>query len=167
MKDKLNKVLHDSEYLERFGYHVYDQHGIIVDPSLVNWDEVSYHHFPYTIRQSPGPKNALGNLKFILANDNAIFMHGTPQVTLFDKGQRALSSGCIRVEDPVTLALWVLDDAHMTLNVITDMIDEETTQALRVREHVVVHTTYMPVWVDKKGELLFGSDPYDKCESLN
>ncbi len=162
MKDKLRKVLHDPEYLERSGYRVYDQHGELLDPTVVNWDEVSRDHFPYTVRQQPGPNNALGNLKFILANDRAIFMHGTPQVSLFEKGERALSSGCIRVEDPIALALWVLNDAHMTMNLMHDMIDEETTQALPVKEKISVHTIYIPVWVDKEGILIFSSDPYHK-----
>ncbi len=162
MKDKLKRVLHDPEYLERSGYRVYDQHGELLDPTAVNWDEVSRDHFPYTVRQQPGPNNALGNLKFILANDSAIFMHGTPQVSLFEKGERALSSGCIRVEDPIALALWVLNDAHMTMNLMHDMIDEEATQALPVKEKISVHTTYISVWVDKQGVLLFSSDPYHK-----
>ncbi len=162
MNDKLKRVLHDPDYLERSGYHVYDQHGDLLDPTSVNWEGVSRDYFPYTVRQQPGPKNALGNLKFILANDSAIFMHGTPQVSLFEKGERSLSSGCIRVEDPIALARWVLNDAHMTMNLIHDMIDEETTQALPVKEKISVHTIYIPVWVDKQGVLLFSSDPYHK-----
>ncbi|MDO9073505.1 MAG: L,D-transpeptidase family protein [Rubrivivax sp.] len=60
------------------------------------------------IRQRPGPKNALGDIKFVFPNNDAIYLHHTPAVGLFGRDRRDFSHGCIRVEDPVALALFVL-----------------------------------------------------------
>lgn len=60
------------------------------------------------IRQRPGPRNALGDIKFVLPNRQAIYLHHTPALQLFDRTRRDLSHGCIRVEQPVALAAFVL-----------------------------------------------------------
>jgi murein L,D-transpeptidase YcbB/YkuD len=62
------------------------------------------------IRQRPGPKNALGLAKFIFPNDNNVYCHGTPAQALFSRTRRDFSHGCIRLEDPAALAVWVLRD---------------------------------------------------------
>ena len=64
----------------------------------------------YRVRQRPGPKNSLGLVKFVFPNDDNVYMHGTPAVSLFGRPRRDFSHGCIRVEDPVTLTEWVLRD---------------------------------------------------------
>jgi len=64
----------------------------------------------YRVRQRPGPKNSLGLVKFVFPNDEAVYMHGTPAVSLFGRPRRDFSHGCIRVEDPVELAEWMLRD---------------------------------------------------------
>ena len=62
------------------------------------------------IRQRPGPHNALGLIKFAFPNDHNIYLHGTPAPALFEQSRRDFSHGCIRVEDPVALAEWALND---------------------------------------------------------
>src|SRR4029077_19748355 len=62
------------------------------------------------IRQAPGPKNALGFIKFMFPNEYNVYLHGTPAKSLFEKSRRDFSHGCIRVEKPEELALWVLRD---------------------------------------------------------
>ncbi len=62
------------------------------------------------VRQRPGPKNSLGLVKFIFPNDANVYLHGTPATQLFGNPRRDFSHGCVRVEDPVTLAQWVLRD---------------------------------------------------------
>ena len=60
------------------------------------------------VRQKPGPKNALGLIKFIFPNDQNVYLHSTPSQSLFSESRRDFSHGCIRVEDPKVLAEWVL-----------------------------------------------------------
>ena len=62
------------------------------------------------VRQRPGPKNALGLIKFVFPNEEDVYMHGTPAQALFAESRRDFSHGCVRVEDPVALAEWVLKD---------------------------------------------------------
>ena len=62
----------------------------------------------WRIRQRPGPKNALGDIKFMLPNNQNIYLHHTPSVGLFERARRDFSHGCIRIEEPVALAQWVL-----------------------------------------------------------
>jgi murein L,D-transpeptidase YcbB/YkuD len=62
------------------------------------------------VRQRPGPKNALGLVKFVFPNEENVYMHGTPAPELFSRSRRDFSHGCVRVEDPVALAEWVLED---------------------------------------------------------
>jgi murein L,D-transpeptidase YcbB/YkuD len=62
------------------------------------------------LRQRPGPRNALGLVKFVFPNTADIYMHGTPAQELFSRTRRDFSHGCVRVEDPLALAAWVLKD---------------------------------------------------------
>ena len=80
-----------------------------VDPATIDWQSLE-GGFPYAIRQEPGPKNALGEIKFIFPNEHAVFLHDTPNRSLFARPERAFSSGCIRVENPFELAELILND---------------------------------------------------------
>src|SRR5581483_5458708 len=64
----------------------------------------------WSVRQKPGSENALGLVKFEFPNPYDVYMHGTPAQNLFARQRRDFSHGCIRVEDPVALAAWVLRD---------------------------------------------------------
>ena len=65
---------------------------------------------PLRVRQRPGPANALGLVKFVFPNDYDVYMHGTPAPALFGRARRDFSHGCIRIEDPIGLAEWVLSE---------------------------------------------------------
>jgi murein L,D-transpeptidase YcbB/YkuD len=62
------------------------------------------------VRQRPGPRNSLGLVKFVFPNDMSVYLHGTPAPELFSRSRRDFSHGCVRVEDPVALAEWALND---------------------------------------------------------
>ena len=156
VKDKLSKVMDDPEYLDRGEYLVYDSNGNLLESSHINWDDISLTYFPYKIRQQPGKKNALGVLKFNLKGDQAIYMHGTPETSLFNKGSRALSSGCIRVADPISLAMWVLGSENMNHEGLQEKIDTQETTTLRIKTPVTIYTTNIPVWINTNGALQFG-----------
>jgi murein L,D-transpeptidase YcbB/YkuD len=64
------------------------------------------------VRQRPGPQNSLGLIKFVFPNADNVYMHGTPAQALFSRSRRDFSHGCVRVEDPVALAEWVLSEGH-------------------------------------------------------
>jgi murein L,D-transpeptidase YcbB/YkuD len=161
VKDKLKKIQSDPTYLERFGYQVFDENDEEVEPNTIDWHNISETDFPYRIRQSPGPQNALGNIKFVLINDQAIYMHGTPDVNLFNKGMRALSSGCVRLKDPMGLALWALRGEH-TEDELKELLATDSTEHMMIKPAIDVHMIDLPVFVDAAGQVVFGGNPYHK-----
>ena len=70
--------------------------------------KVAYRHGQLSVRQPPGEGNALGRIKFMFPNDFAVYLHDTPSRGLFSANRRAFSHGCMRVEDPFSLAEAVL-----------------------------------------------------------
>ncbi|MGI9384870.1 MAG: L,D-transpeptidase family protein [Methyloligellaceae bacterium] len=79
-----------------------------ISMTAVDWSRYSRGNFPFTLRQKPGPKNALGRVKFMFPNKFNVYLHDTPQRGLFEKTTRAFSSGCIRLHRPIDLADQVL-----------------------------------------------------------
>ncbi len=87
---------------------ILDRQGREVPPDGIDWATARPGTFPYTLRQPPGPDNALGRVKFIFPNEHSIFLHDTPHRELFASDLRTFSSGCIRVEHPLELAATLL-----------------------------------------------------------
>lgn len=161
VEDKLRKVLANPDYLEQHHYTVMDREGQEIPSNMVDWSHVSKHYFPYTVRQQPGKYNALGNIKFILDNKDAIYMHGTPEVTLFSRASRAFSSGCIRLSAPRELAVWALKGTRYdSPEIIEEKIKGQKTTTVSLLHHIPVHLIYITVWVDGEGKPLFSDDPY-------
>ena len=97
-------------YLKRGGYEVVsDWNGTQVLPaSSVDWKGVAAGTVKVKIRQLPGPTNGMGKMKFNFANPEGIYLHDTPNKALFAQSNRALSNGCIRLEDARRLGRWLL-----------------------------------------------------------
>jgi murein L,D-transpeptidase YcbB/YkuD len=94
-----------SGYFAKHGYQVLAQAGgkmRLVDPSSLNWSTVNPRSV--RIRQVPGDDNALGRVKFMFPNQQAVYLHDTPTKSLFRKDYRAFSHGCVRVDDPLDFA---------------------------------------------------------------
>jgi murein L,D-transpeptidase YcbB/YkuD len=118
-------------------------------------------------RQRPGPKNALGNLKFVLPNAHNIYLHDTPADSLFARRRRTLSHGCVRVEQPLELAVALMGgDPEENRKRLEAEIARGENRALRLPEPVPVHIVYWTSWVDSTGTLQFRADPYGVDEKL-
>ena len=105
------RVLSDGEgYLKKGGYEVVsDWNGTqALPPSSVDWKGVAAGTVQVKIRQLPGPTNGMGKMKFNFANPEGIYLHDTPNKALFAQSNRALSNGCIRLEDAKRLGRWLL-----------------------------------------------------------
>ena len=83
---------------------ILDSKGNTIDPYSINWSSIG-DKFPYRIRQAAGD-SALGNYKFNMPSSDAIYLHDTPNHSLFSRRKTALSSGCVRVENPINLPLF-------------------------------------------------------------
>jgi murein L,D-transpeptidase YcbB/YkuD len=130
-----------------------------VDPATVDWRALDKGHFPYQLRQDPGPNNALGRLKFHLTNEFHIYLHDTPTPGLFGQSGRDLSHGCIRVDRPLELAKQLLSDSSQDL--LRQDLDQKEERHLSVKPPVPIHILYLTAWVDDGGVLRFSPDVYE------
>lgn len=119
-------------------------------------------NFPYRFVQLPGNYNQLGYVKFRLSNNKAIYMHDTPGKHLFDRNERALSNGCVRIENALLLADHLLTD-NWTSNKIQGVIRSKRETFLKASTaNLPVYMMYWTVWQDKEGQLQWRDDIYSK-----
>lgn len=138
-----------------------------VDPLTVNWDLVSASNLPYRFRQDPGPQNALGCVKFMFPNKFDVYLHDTPSRELFSKTERAFSSGCIRIENPVALAEHLLrGDPRWTRKQIIATINSGVEETVRLPEPIPIHLLYWTTWADEDGTVQFRKDIYGRDKRL-
>ncbi|MEQ1759313.1 MAG: L,D-transpeptidase family protein [Vicinamibacterales bacterium] len=119
------------------------------------------------VRQRPGVKNSLGLMKFIFPNDDNVYMHGTPAPALFARERRDFSHGCIRVEDPVALAEWVLRDQGMDRGQIVQATQGEQPKTVKLEKPVQVVIFYLTAIVAPDGTLRFADDIYKTDAALD
>jgi murein L,D-transpeptidase YcbB/YkuD len=138
---------------------------IASDPGYMAEENLEYYSDGGTrrIRQKPGPKNALGFVKFLFPNSFNIYLHDTPNHELFEKDVRAFSHGCIRLEKPAELAQWVLGwDAGRVQQMMGGTADN---QAVKVPRKLPVFIIYGTAYVND-GQLHFGNDLYHRDDKL-
>jgi L,D-transpeptidase YcbB len=113
------------------------------------------------LRQKPGPKNALGLVKFSFPNNNNVYMHSTPSQGLFKKIRRDFSHGCIRLEYPVVLAEWVLrDQLGWSRDKIQGIMKGDKTRTVTLDTPLPVYIFYSTVLADEFGKVMFYNDIY-------
>ncbi len=120
------------------------------------------------IRQRPGPKNALGDIKFIFPNNDNIYLHHTPAPQLFKRDRRDFSHGCIRVEDPVALARFVLQDQpEWTEERIRGAMENGNSKTIRLKQPLPVVIAYATAIVKGDGKVYFFQDIYGHDKLLD
>ena len=133
-----------------------------VDPASVNWNDPS-ETSELSLRQRPGPGNALGHIKFMLPNRHAVYLHDTPTDNLFDRTGRAFSHGCVRVAEPVALAKYVLaDDPKWDEPAIEKAMHSGQEQSVKLKRPLPVHIVYFTAWADEAGNVSFLDDVYGR-----
>ena len=157
-KDIIPMLAHDLSYAQRKGLRILSGRGE-VQASSVNWKQYVGGTSPYTFRQDPGPGNALGRLRFNIPNKYTVFLHDTPGKYKFNKTNRTLSSGCVRVEQSLALAEWVSGRSQGT---IQSLIDTNRSQNISVQSNVLVKLIYVQTWIDEDGLPHFSKDIYNK-----
>jgi len=116
--------------------------------------------------QMPGPKNALGQLKFEMPNPYDVYMHDTPERQLFADARRARSHGCIRVDDPRDLARILLDSEQWSRQAIDDAIATGETETVNLPHAVPVDVLYWTAFADPDGTVEFRDDLYGRDKRL-
>lgn len=163
--DVIPSIKRDSDYLNRNRIGVYNNRGVRLDPDTINWDRSDIYSFTY--RQEPGRANALGLVKFMFPNSFSVYLHDTPARELFGRTERAFSSGCIRVDKPLELAGYLLQDQPGYSQAdINRIIDSGITTTVMLNQKPQVYLIYLTTWVDDSGRIQFRKDIYNRDERL-
>jgi len=162
-EDMIPALRKDPGTLAKKQLRVIDAQGREVDAREIDWSTVTRRNFPYQLRQDPGPQNPLGRIKFMFPNAYSVYLHDTPARELFARAERAASSGCIRVEDPLTLAVGLLADPEVwSREALEGAIATGVTRTVNLREPVPVILMYWTVDVDADGSVQFRPDLYHR-----
>ena len=169
-KELRTKLEANPHYLDRLDMEVvkgYGRKATVIDPSTIDWAGVTQANFKYTLRRRPGPKNDLGDVKFIFPNSNDIYLHDTPHDELFSQTKRSFSHGCVRVEEPIKLATYLLrNNPNWDLTSIQDTIAEHREKYITLKEKLPVYLVYLTAWADANGHAHFRDDIYGHDKAL-
>lgn len=147
----------------REGYEAIDGNGQVVAPGAVNW---SARPFPYQLRQTPGAHNALGQIRFNLPNPFAVYLHDTPSKRLFERANRALSHGCIRVQSPTELAAAVLNDRNWSREALEAAMSQGASQTIPLGAPIPVYVLYFTTALDQSGQVVYLDDIYRRDRAV-
>jgi len=164
LKEILPAVRRNPEFFQRNNLEVVWQGRQTVDPYMVDWEAVN--PAKVSLRQPPGPSNALGQIKFLFPNKHAVYMHDTPTKKLFNENTRAFSHGCMRVRNPVRFAEILLGEQGWSPAKVRQALDTTEDYQVTLDRKVPVHIMYFTLWGDRSGNLKEFGDVYDYDDKL-
>jgi murein L,D-transpeptidase YcbB/YkuD len=166
-KEIIPKALKNRSYLSKNHMVIYERKGNIIAPTFGNLLKVRSNLSDYSIIQSPGADNALGQIKFNFDNSFSVYLHDTPNRNLFDKSDRALSHGCIRVQNPEKLVELFLDNDKTTslLPEVLIAMAEYKRKTVYLKNPIPILVFYFTAEI-KNGSLITYKDLYNKDKSL-
>jgi murein L,D-transpeptidase YcbB/YkuD len=137
-------------------------------PESIDWNKITRKNFVFRFRQDPANSNALGRVKFMFPNKFSIYLHDTPSHNLFNKTKRTFSSGCIRIEKPIQLAAYLLQD-HPKWNFekLIAAVNSKKNKTILLSHPINIHILYWTAWVDNNGVINFRDDIYGRDRRLN
>lgn len=170
-EDMIPAVMNDPEYFRKKGIEIYDHDGketYRVDPTTIPWDELTSKEL-HRLRmvQPPGSYNPLGQYRVIMPNKYNIYLHDTNEKSKFDRSQRSVSSGCVRMSKPKEMAEFILSHKKdWTVERMDKMVSSGRRSDVMIDEDLPVYIFYYTVWVNPDGQLIFGRDIYDYDKKL-
>ncbi len=169
VEDKLPQLRNDPSVLAAQGFEVRGPDMTAFAPvDAVTWTGITRSGFNFQLRQRPGPKNALGSVKFMLPNPYAVYLHDTPSRDLFAKQERSFSSGCVRLSDPAALAVWLLnrDGQPDAATRYPELVASGSTVTLHLNEPLPVYIVYFTAFADETGTVVFRRDLYQRDAAI-
>lgn len=160
--ETIPKLKKDSTYLEKNHYVLLDSKGNLIPTSDLDFKNLSASKFPYMVRQEPGPWNALGEMKFMFPNKYDIYLHDTPSKSYFNMASRAYSHGCIRVKNPVDLAVKLLEGTEYDRKKIEEILKSHETTRVNLPEPIDILLMYWTCGIDRYGKVFFVPDIYER-----
>ncbi|WP_372949672.1 murein L,D-transpeptidase [Mariniphaga sp.] len=159
--DVIPELRKGPEYLKQKNMKLLRYNGSEIAYSEIDWIKISRNNFPYMVRQNPGSENALGKVKFMFPNSHNVYIHDTPSRGYFARDDRAMSSGCIRVEKPFELAELLLADSPEWPSVkIHTAMQQNKEQIASLKTPVDVLILYLTAWTDGNRRVQFRKDIY-------
>jgi len=164
----LPRIAADPNYLATKGFEVVNSRQEIVTSGTVTSDILAQLRAgKLFIRQTPGPKNSLGLVKFIFPNSYSVYMHDTPAQEFFAKSRRDFSHGCIRLEKPAELAVWVLrDNRGWDMDRVRGALNGSPNQQVNLAHPIPILIVYGTVIVTEDGLVHFYDDIYGHDAAL-
>jgi murein L,D-transpeptidase YcbB/YkuD len=163
IRKEMSDEIQEPGYLAQHGYQIVRDTSLEAEPLPETPSNIaSVLAGTLRLRQKPGPGNALGPVKFVFPNDYSVFLHSTPARYLFRKDERAFSHGCIRVEDAIDLAEWVLRGQDgWDRKRINEALAKKVTTRVSIERPISVHILYLTAYVSEEtGDVHFGHDVY-------
>jgi L,D-transpeptidase YcbB len=159
--DVIPELLKGPEYLAEKNMKLLKNNGTEIAYRDIDWSKISKEHFPFMVRQSPGLGNALGKIKFMFSNDHDVYIHDTPTKGYFARDNRAISSGCIRIEKPYDLAVLLLLNVPGWSPVqIQDAMKQNKEHTISLKTPIEVVILYLTAWTNGGGRIQFRNDVY-------
>jgi murein L,D-transpeptidase YcbB/YkuD len=170
VEDMLPRQQRDRGYLTSRRIRVYARFNGSwdeIDPVGIPWENYHENNFPFVLIQDAGMRNSLGRIKFHMPNSYQIFLHDTPAPVLFERPNRAFSSGCIRVEAADLLARLLLDYGEQSQNSRWQQtLRNGETEITPLARPMPIYLAYFTSWVDASGNIHFRPDIYHRNTTL-
>ena len=161
-EDILPKLRVDGGYLAKKKLRLIDFNGAPVDASKIDW-RAQGRGFPYFLRQEGGPENPLGRVAFMFPNVHAVYLHDTPSRGLFQQAERAFSSGCIRIENPLKLAEMVLrEDPKWGQVSLEKAVAKGQNRRINLPRKITIMLLYLTAFPAEDGDVQFRRDVYGR-----
>ena len=167
VKEIMPKLRRDGiEYLDKRGFRLFDAKWQELDSGEVDLAAIKGDALPFILRQDPGPRNPLGNVKFNFPNGESIYLHDTPSRRLFKRANRAISHGCVRVEAAANLAMSLLREEGWTQADYDRVLKSGKTYRVKLHNPMPIYIITRTAWVEADNSVQFRNDPYEKGKSL-
>jgi murein L,D-transpeptidase YcbB/YkuD len=162
-KEILPAVQADRNYLSKNNFEVLNRRGEVVNPDTIQWNFYNAGFFPFTFRQREGSENSMGIIKFNFANNNGVYLHDTNSKRLYQRANRDLSHGCVRVSEAVALAHYLVreDDIYVSPEDLDQYLTFQQRLKIDLRKPISLKLEYFTAEV-QNGVTLFYDDIYKK-----
>ncbi|TCT11496.1 murein L,D-transpeptidase YcbB/YkuD [Tepidamorphus gemmatus] len=160
-KDIIPKMREDPTYLQRYKIRIFTWRGEEIDPANVDWN--SNEAVDYMLKQDPGDQNSLGSIRINFPNEHAVYLHDTPQQTLFGQNARFHSSGCVRVQNVRQLVDWLLQpNGDWSRAKIDTVVRSGETLDVTLKRQTPIYFAYITAWATSDGVVHFRPDVYNR-----
>jgi len=171
-KEVVPAMLKNPNYIKQQNiemHETWEENSSLISTQGIDWslylDESV--KFPYVLMQRPGPRNALGRIKFKFPNKFSVYLHDTPNKKLFNRKRRAFSHGCIRLSNPFSLLESLAkDEPEITPERVNSILASKKKTEIDITKDLPIHLVYLTAWIDANNQLVFGDDiyQYDKYQ---